>query len=105
MRDGVRLATDVVRQDDGERRPVLLVRTPYSRPGAWQAHDPVGFARRGWAVVLQDVRGRGQSEGVFRPFHQEIEDGFDTVTWCAAQEWSDGRVTMTGMSYNGATQW
>lgn len=105
MRDGVRLATDVVRVDDEQPRPVLLVRTPYSRPAVWQAHDPVGFVRRGWAVVLQDVRGRGQSEGVFRPFHQEIDDGHDTVQWCAEQPWSDGRVAMTGMSYNGATQW
>jgi putative CocE/NonD family hydrolase len=105
MRDGVRLATDVVRPDDAARRPVLLVRTPYSRPGVWSAHDPAGWARRGWAVVLQDVRGRGQSEGTFRPFHQEVDDGFDTIAWCAEQPWSDGRVAMTGMSYNGATQW
>lgn len=105
MRDGVRLATDVVRIDDDERRPVLLIRTPYSRPAIWAAHDPVSWARRGWAVVLQDVRGRGQSEGTFRPFHQEIHDGFDAIAWCADQAWADGRVAMTGYSYNGAVQW
>jgi putative CocE/NonD family hydrolase len=105
MRDGVQLATDVVRSDDDVRHPVLLIRTPYSRPAIWQAHDPISAARRGWAVVLQDVRGRGQSEGTFRPFHQEVDDGFDTVAWCAEQPWSDGRVAMTGYSYNGATQW
>lgn len=105
MRDGVHLATDVVQLDDGERRPVLLIRTPYSRPAIWQAHDPISYARRGWVVVLQDVRGRGGSEGEFVPFLQEVDDGFDTIAWCAQQPWSDGTVTMTGYSYNGAVQW
>lgn len=105
MRDGVRLATDIVIADAAEPRPVLLVRTPYGRASVWAAHDPTGFARRGWAVVVQDVRGRGQSEGAFRPFFQEIDDGADTIAWCAEQTWSDGRVVMTGFSYNGATQW
>ena len=105
MRDSVHLATDVVVVDDGEPRPVLLIRTPYSRPAVWTAHDPVSWARRGWAVVLQDVRGRGGSEGEFDPFRQEVDDGFDTIAWCAAQPWSNGRVTMTGYSYNGAVQW
>ena len=105
MRDGVRLATDVVVPDDDVRRPALLVRSPYSRAGIRAAHDPVASARAGWAVVLQDVRGRFDSEGTFSPFTQEVEDGFDTVAWCAEQPWCDGRVAMTGMSYNGATQW
>lgn len=105
MRDGVQLATDVTVVDDGEPRPALLVRTPYSRAGIRAAHDPVAQARNGWAVVLQDVRGRFDSEGSFSPFVQEVEDGFDTVSWCAEQPWCDGSVAMTGMSYNGATQW
>lgn len=105
MRDGIHLAADVTLVDDGQARPALLVRTPYSRAGLRAAHDPVASARAGWAVVLQDVRGRGESDGVFRPFAQEVEDGFDAVTWCAEQPWCDGRVAMTGMSYNGATQW
>lgn len=105
MRDGVQLAADVVQLADEQRRPVLLVRTPYSRSSLWADHDPVGLARRGWAVVLQDVRGRGGSEGVFRPFVHEGQDGFDTVAWCAAQPWSDGRVVMSGRSYDAAVQW
>lgn len=105
MRDGVRLAADVAVPDDGERHPILLVRSPYSRQSLRETHDPIGHARNGWAVVLQDVRGRFDSEGEFSPFHQEIDDGADTVAWCAAQPWSDGRVAMTGASYNGATQW
>jgi len=105
MRDGVRLATDVCLADDGRAHPVLLVRSPYGRASLRVNHDPTALARAGWAVVMQDTRGRYDSEGTFDPFHQEIDDGFDTVAWCAAQPWSDGRVAMTGMSYNGATQW
>lgn len=105
MRDGVRLAADVVFVDDGQPRPVLLVRTPYSRQSIREAHDPVGYARAGWAVVLQDVRGRFDSGGEFAAFHQEVNDGADTITWCTQQPWSDGRVAMIGASYNGATQW
>ncbi len=105
MRDGVELATDVVRPDDGDRHPVLLVRTPYSRQGLREFYDPIRWAREGWAVVLQDVRGRFDSTGDFRPFHQEADDGYDCLEWCATQSWSDGRVAMAGLSYNGVTQW
>ena len=105
MRDGAELAADVTIVDDGAPRPVLLVRTPYARASLRATHDPVAMARSGWAVVLQDVRGRCDSDGDFRPFHQEVADGYDTISWCAEQPWSDGRVVMTGLSYNGATQW
>jgi putative CocE/NonD family hydrolase len=105
MRDGVRLAADVVRVDDGRRRPALLVRTPYSRAGARiNGTDLVAIARADWVYVNQDVRGRYDSEGCFTPFHQEIHDGHDSVAWCAAQPWCDGNVAMWGGSYVGATQ-
>lgn len=104
-RDGVGLATDVTVRDDGVPRPALLLRTPYSRSTGRQTYDAVGLARRGWAVVVQDVRGRFESGGHFEPFVQECLDGADTVAWCAAQPWCDGRVAMTGWSYCGATQW
>src|SRR4051794_12687042 len=100
MRDGTALATDLCVADDGEQHPVLLVRSPYGRASMRGFHDPAAFARAGWAVVLQDCRGRFDSDGDFDPFHQEIDDGSDAVAWCAAQPWSDGRVAMTGMSYN-----
>jgi putative CocE/NonD family hydrolase len=105
MRDGTLLAADVFVLDDGLRRPVLLVRTPYSRAASRTGLDPVALARDGWAVVVQDVRGLGDSEGEFVPFLQEIADGEDTIDWCATQPWSDGRVAMRGGSYLGATQW
>ncbi|WP_194927110.1 CocE/NonD family hydrolase [Catenulispora pinisilvae] len=105
MRDGTVLTADVLRPDRGGPLPVLLSRTPYGRAHSRQVEDVVGMARAGWAVVVQDVRGRGESGGVFEPFHQEIADGADTVRWCARQPWSDGKVAMFGASYRAATQW
>jgi putative CocE/NonD family hydrolase len=105
MRDGTLLAADVVRVADAGRQPVLLVRTPYSRAAMRLAHDVIGLARDDWTVVVQDVRGRFDSGGRFTAFEQEVDDGYDTVEWCATQPWSDGRVAMTGWSYVGATQW
>jgi putative CocE/NonD family hydrolase len=105
VRDGTKLATEVWLPGNGGPRPVMLVRTPYGLAAARAAHDALGLVQSGWAVVLQDVRGRYGSEGTFEPFHQEILDGRDTIGWCAAQPWSDGRVVTTGASYLGATQW
>ena len=103
--DGMRLLTEVTVADDGQRHPVLLVRTPYGRAFARTLHDPIALAREGWAVVLQDVRGRWGSEGVFDPMAQEGADGAAAVAWCAEQPWSTGRVAMTGGSYQGYAQW
>lgn len=105
MRDSVLLAADVIRPATAGPLPVLLMRTPYSRAALRLLHDVVGLARAGWAVVIQDVRGRFDSAGSFVPFAQEGDDGYDSVAWCAEQAWSDGRVAMTGWSYVGATQW
>src|SRR5439155_6512334 len=63
------------------------------------------FAERGYAVVVQDVRGRYASEGVFQPLSQEGRDGYDTLDWIARQPWSDGKVGMIGGSYLGIVQW
>lgn len=103
--DGARLATDVTVADDGARHPVLLVRTPYGRASARAGFDPPGLARLGWAVVVQDCRGRWDSPGSFTPFAYERSDGAFTVRWCAEQPWSDGSVAMAGASYVGMTQW
>lgn len=87
--------------------PVVLVRTPYLRrraaPNAMVDSRLAG--ERGYALVLQDVRGRGDSGGTFEPFTTEKRDGFDTVSWIADQPWCDGNVVMAGGSYVGATQW
>ncbi len=108
MRDGTVLRADIFRPEPEGRYPVLLTRTPYDKSLAnlsygWFA--PIRPASEGYVVVVQDCRGRFESEGTFRPFHQELNDGFDTVEWSAHQTWSNGRVGMYGISYLGATQW
>ena len=105
-RDRVRLDADVYRPDAPGEFPVLLMRQPYGRAIASTvvyAH-PLWYAAQGYMVVIQDVRGRGTSEGEFRLFEQEIEDGYETVQWAAALPGSSGAVGMYGFSYQGMTQ-
>src|SRR5207249_1793519 len=85
----------------------VLQRTAYGRNTqiASGMLNALRAAESGYAVVIQDSRGRYASEGEWTPFFCEIDDGYDTVEWCAAQSWSDGNVGMYGMSYVGATQW
>lgn len=102
MRDGVNLAADVYRPDAPGIHPVILQRTPYSRKNAVEA---ASYAKRGYVFVAQDVRGKFDSEGKWEPFVNEARDGFDTVEWCAKQDWSNGKVGMIGGSYLGFVQW
>ncbi len=106
MRDGVTLYADVYRPDVAGPLPVLLQRTPYDKSqGRTGALEVIRAASHGYAVVIQDTRGRYTSEGEFYPFLDEPNDGHDTVQWCADQPWSSGKVGMFGRSYVGATQW
>lgn len=108
MRDGTVTYADIVRPDAPGQFAALLTRTPYDRTTSANISAPIHAlqaARKGWAVVIQDVRGRFASEGEFQPFHQEIADGYDSVEWVGAQEWCSGKVGMYGISYGGATQW
>ena len=104
MRDGVRLATDVHRPARSGRHPSVLLRTPYDRANAQAISlhlNALRLADAGYAVVLQDVRGRWDSEGDFTPFVNEARDGADTIEWVVAQRWSNGVVAMAGLSYCG----
>ena len=86
--------------------PTLLMRQPYGRDIASTvvyAH-PVWFARHGYNVVIQDVRGRGDSEGEFYPFRNEARDGAETIAWLRTRPESNGRIGMYGFSYQGMTQ-
>lgn len=107
MRDGVKLATDVYRPADDARHPVLVQRTPYSKSTAWFVGglilNPLDAAERGYAAVVQDTRGRFQSEGEWEPFVNEAADGHDCVEWAGEQQWSDGNVGIYGSSYMGVT--
>ncbi|HEY9738667.1 MAG TPA: CocE/NonD family hydrolase, partial [Trichocoleus sp.] len=105
-RDGVRLDADVYYPEDEGRFPVLLMRQPYGRAIASTvvyAH-PTWYGSQGYIVVIQDVRGRGSSEGEFRLFAHEAEDGADAVAWAAQLPGSTGQVGMYGFSYQGMTQ-
>ena len=92
MRDGVRLRADILRPSEG-RFPTLVYRTPYGKRDALEEHTTFTRAvERGYAVVVQDVRGRYASDGEFRPYENEGRDGYDTIEWAARQPWSNGRV-------------
>ena len=105
MRDGVRLSTDLYMPDAPGPFPVILIRTPYNNNREPDVQDAVYFASRGYVVLIQDVRGRGDSEGEWTPFAREAEDGYDTHEWAGKQSWSTGRVGASGASYVGLTQW
>ncbi|HEY3781560.1 MAG TPA: CocE/NonD family hydrolase [Fimbriimonadaceae bacterium] len=102
-RDGVDLVSDVVRPDDGEKHPAILVRTPYGR--GTEAVNGTFYASRGYVYVAQDCRGREDSGGDWDPFVNEGKDGYDAVQWVASQPWCDGNVGMIGGSYDGYVQW
>jgi len=104
MRDGVRLATNVFVPAAEGRWPTILLRTPYGK-GVDLSPAYAPFVERGYAFVVQDVRGRGASEGEFHPLDQEAFDGEDTLAWAARQPWCTGRVAMIGGSYSGLAQW
>ncbi|MGD9483119.1 CocE/NonD family hydrolase [Streptomyces sp. TRM70308] len=95
--DGTPLATDVCLPGTAGPHPAVLVRTPYDR----RAHHAElrGWARRGFAALAQDVRGRHGSPGAWRPYHGEAADGASAVRWVRAQPWSDGRLVAAGASY------
>jgi putative CocE/NonD family hydrolase len=106
MRDGIELVSDHYYPDGAGPRPTLLMRQPYGRDIASTvvyAH-PAWFARHGYNVVIQDVRGRGDSDGDFYPFRHEGPDGADTIAWLRTRPECNGRVGMYGFSYQGATQ-
>jgi hypothetical protein len=104
MRDGIELSANVFLPASNGRVPTILLRTPYGK-GSGHTATTLPFVERGYAVVIQDVRGRYASEGVFDPLQQEVADGEDTLTWIARQPWSNRRIGMTGGSYLGIVQW
>jgi putative CocE/NonD family hydrolase len=105
LRDGIRLHCTLFRPHDAHGPlPVVMMRNPYNGaaggPPIWDGLC-ADLARHGYAVINQDVRGTGQSEGDFVPFFQEGLDGYDSVEWAATQPWSNGKVGLWGLSYLG----
>lgn len=112
MRDGIRLATDVylpgrTQSAAGPPAETVLVRLPYDKNSRYVFFEWVAkiFTARGYAMVVQDVRGKFRSEGETLGFAGEANDGYDTIDWIVAQPWSNGIVGMFGDSYYGFTQW
>ncbi len=106
LSDGVTLVSDHYYPSDPSPQPTLLMRQPYGRDIASTvvfAH-PIWFARHGYNVVVQDVRGRGDSEGEFYPFRNEAKDGAETIAWLRSRPECNGTIGMYGFSYQGATQ-
>jgi hypothetical protein len=106
LSDGVTLVSDHYYPSGQGPWPTLLMRQPYGRDIASTvvyAH-PVEFARHGYHMAIQDVRGRGGSEGEFYPFRHEGRDGAETIAWLRGHEACNGRIGMYGFSYQGATQ-
>jgi uncharacterized protein len=105
MRDGTTLYADLYLPHDNKKKyPALLFRSPYGKSSGSPAIDGMRMVRSGYALVMQDCRGTGASEGEYHQFLNEPDDGYDTVEWVAAQPWCDGNVGMYGISYLGANQ-
>lgn len=104
LRDGLSLAADLVLPDELPA-PVVVLRTPYGRSGETQTTRSDAFARAGYCACWVDVRGRGDSEGLFDPYRNDGLDGVDVIAWAAGQDWCDGSVATWGGSYAGRIQW
>ena len=104
MRDGVRLYGALYRPDAGKRFPVLLIRSPYSTQHPRYVEWARRFVAEGYAVLMQDSRGRYESEDEWRPYVDERDDGYDTQQWIGQQPWCDGTIGTFGVSYPGFTQ-
>ena len=103
MRDGVKLATDIYFPSPKSGPfPVILMRTPYNKD-ILKGYGGF-FSGQGYVLAAQDVRGRFESQGEWEPFINEREDGYDTVEWLAARDWSTGKIGMYGGSYSGLVQ-
>ena len=104
MRDGTRLSAAVCRPDGTGAYPCVLWRSCYTKWIVPIADRARFWTSHGYALVIQDVRGRGDSDGRFYPLVHEREDGQDTLDWLAGQPWCNGQIVMTGGSYGGWTQ-
>ena len=105
LRDGITLSADVYLPLGGRGLPTIIHWTPYESTRDRTVSWGVWFASRGYAAVAVDVRGRYESEGRFTAWAYDGQDAYDTVTWAAGREWSNGRIGTWGRSYGGLVQW
>jgi predicted acyl esterase len=107
MRDGVKLAVDIYRPDEGQGPwPAILAYSPFQKERFFESPKPAFYCRHGYAIVQAAERGSGFNQGRFE-FHgtKAAEDGYDLVEWIAAQSWCTGSVAMMGASGYGVMQW
>jgi predicted acyl esterase len=104
MRDGITLSAGLV-LPASLPAPAVVLRTPYGKGGELGAKRAEGFAKGGYAAVFVDVRGRGDSDGTFKPYRNDGPDGADVIAWAAAQDWCSGDVAAYGGSYCARIQW
>jgi uncharacterized protein len=106
MRDGISISADVyLPLQGGTGLPTIVQWTPYESTRERFISWGVWFARRGYAAVVVDCRGRYESEGHFTAWERDGEDAHDTLTWAAGEQWSNGRIGTWGRSYGGLVQW
>jgi hypothetical protein len=103
MHDGTKLAANLYTPAGKGPWPVIVTRTPYLKDGRDFSKPVQHFIKAGFAFVVQDVRGKGHSEGFYEAFANDIEDGYDTVEGVAKQSWCNGRIGITGTSAGGIT--
>src|SRR3954451_23557774 len=98
-RDGAVLSTDLYLPREGTSFPVLLCRTIYDNQMPQYVEGAIRFSDAGYAVVIQDCRGRYDSDGPWEPYVHERDDGYDTLEWIGQQPWCDGNIGTFGISY------
>lgn len=105
--DGTRLSTDIYLPEAEGKFPVIIARTPYGKRSSRHRYPLLArmFAAQGYAFIVQDVRGKGKSDGEFVPYAFEAADGNAIVEWAGRQEWSNGKVALYGFSYLGSCAW
>jgi uncharacterized protein len=103
-RDGTELAANIFRPHGDGPFSTILSRTPYGK-GNEKNGQTRSYVSQGYAMVIQDCRGRGDSQGLWDPFRYDAHDGFDTQEWVGKQSWCNGKIGTAGGSYVGWTQW
>ena len=94
---------DLYLPDSKNKIPVIIMRTPYGKHNINAVFDPLQIVRKGFALLVQNVRGRYESNGVFLPFENEKVDGDATIQWLIKQEWCNRHIYALGVSYEGFT--
>lgn len=105
LRDGVEVSADLYLPEKEGRYPAIIARTPYGKAQTGSLKQGKYYSDKGFVVVICDVRGRGDSDGLFFPYFNEGRDGYDIIEWAASQPWCTGEVGTMGGSYLARIQW